>query len=111
MNFKKCLLHFIQLFHVLLCILALIGPFITNNIYYLSLFIVYYVAIVTQWHMFGNCFITDIEYILEPKKNHKVSYVTKLVSNVLGSYTKSVFSLVPLMNTIVCLYKLMNKCQ
>lgn len=106
MTGKTVLLYTIQLFHVLLCIFALIAPFITNDAFYLSLFIVYYVGVVTLWHIFGNCFITDIEHRLEGKKNQKSSYVSDLAANILGSHTKIVFSLVPLINTIVCLYKI-----
>lgn len=106
MTWKKVLLYFIYVFHALLCIFALIAPFITNNAFYLSLFIVYYVGVLTLWHIFGNCFITDIEHMLEGKKNPKSSYISDLAFNILGSHTKTVFSLVPLMNTIVCLYKI-----
>jgi hypothetical protein len=106
MTGKKALLHFIQAFHVLICIFALIAPFITNDAFYLSLFIVYYIGGVTLWHIFGNCFITDIEHRLEGKKNPKSSYISDLAANILGSHTKIVFSLVPLINTIVCLYKI-----
>jgi hypothetical protein len=96
----------IQIFHVVLCVFALIAPYITDNRTYLSLFIVYYVSIVTLWHVHGNCCITDLENKWGGNKDTTPSYVFELTSKVLGDDTNTVFSFVPLVNTIVCLYKI-----
>ena len=106
---KTGISFFLKAFHVALCLFALIGPYITNNAFYLSLFILYYVSVLTLWHIFGNCFITNIENMLDGKTESKESYVTNLFTLVLGKYTRLVFSLVPIINTIVCLYKINRK--
>ena len=103
---KKILLYLIRTFHVLLCIAALLAPYLTNNKLYLSIFIIYYIGVVTLWHIFGKCFLNDIENSLDIKGASNNSYITNLFSNILGSHTKILFSLIPMINTFVCLYKI-----
>jgi hypothetical protein len=98
--------YFIQTLHSLLCIFALIAPYLTNNIFYLSCLIFYYAMVLTIWHVNDRCFLTNIENNFRGEANSKESYVTNLFSNILGKYTKTVFSLVPIVNTTVCLYKI-----
>jgi len=106
MKFNIFIAYSIQLFHSLLCIFALIAPYITNNNLYLSGFIFYYALVLTIWNINGRCFLTDIENEFKGEKGSKESYVTNLFSNILGKHTTSVFSAVPLINTTVCLYKI-----
>ena len=96
----------LQIFHVLLCIFALVAPYLTNNNLYLSILIFYYALVLTIWHVNGKCFLTDIENYLKGERDSEESYVTNIFSNILGSYTKTIFSSVPLINTTVCLYKI-----
>lgn len=110
MNIHTLIAYFIQTFHSLLCIFALIAPYLTNNIFYLSCLIFYYAMVLTMWHVNGRCFLTDIENKFRGEGNSKESYVTNLFSKLLGKHTKTVFSIVPIVNTTVCLYKInMNK--
>jgi len=106
MTSHNLIAYFIQIFHSLLCVFALIAPYLTNNIFYLSCLIFYYAMVLTVWHVNGRCFLTDIENKFRGESNSKESYVTNLFSNILGKYTKTVFSLVPVVNTTVCLYKI-----
>ena len=106
MKFNILIAHSIQLFHVLLCVFALIVPYFTNNTRYLSCFILYYAMVLTLWHINGGCFLTDIENELKGEKESKKSYVSNLFSNILGKHTNTAISIVPLINTAVCLYKI-----
>ena len=106
MNVNVVIGYLIQIFHVLLCLFALVAPYLTNNNLYLSILIFYYIFVVTLWHINGNCFLTDIENHLKGEKNPKESYVTNFFSNILGNHTKTIFSTVPLINTTMCLYKI-----
>lgn len=106
MNVHTLIAYIIQTIHSLLCIFALIAPYLTNNIFYLSCLIFYYAMVLTIWHVNGRCFLTDIENKFRGETNSKESYVTNLFSNILGKYTKTVFSFVPIVNTTVCLYKI-----
>jgi hypothetical protein len=106
MNINIVLGYILQLFHVLLCIFAFVAPYLTNNNLYLSILIFYYAMVLTIWHVNGKCFLTDIENYLKGETNPQESYVTNLFSNILGKHTKKIFSIVPLINTTICLYKI-----
>jgi hypothetical protein len=110
MNFNNVIAKLIQIFHFSLCIFALTAPYLTNNNFYLICLIFYYVMVLTIWNINGRCFLTDMENELNGEQNSKESYVTSAFSTILGKRTKTVFSLVPLINTTVCLYKInLNK--
>ena len=109
MNINILFAYLIQLFHTLLCIVTTIAPYLTNNIFYLSCLILYYTSVLTIWHVNGRCFLTDIENELKGEKDSKESYVTNLFANIFGKSTKIVFSYIPLINTVVCLYKINTK--
>jgi hypothetical protein len=102
----KLLLNTIILIHILLCIAALVAPYLTNNILYLSIFIFFYISVVSLWNSFGNCFITKIENHLSGEKGSSNSYISNLASRLFGSYTKLVFSFVVWFNTLVCIFKI-----
>ena len=106
MSGKLILLYIIQLFHALLCIAALLAPYFTSNVLYLSILIFYYISVVSLWNIFGKCFITNIENNLADKSQTHDSYISSLASNLFGSHTKLVFSIIPLFNTLVCLLKI-----
>ena len=106
MNINNLIAYFIQSFHSLLCIFALIAPYLTNNKFYLSCLIFYYAMVLTMWHVNGRCCLTDIENKFRGEENSKESYVTNLFSNILGKHTKTIFSFVPIINTTVCLYRI-----
>jgi len=108
MNINILFAYLIQLFHTLLCIVITIAPYLTNNIFYLSCLILYYTIVLTIWNVNGRCFLTDIENKLKGD-NSKESFVTNLFANIFGKSTKIIFSYVPLINTVVCLYKINSK--
>jgi hypothetical protein len=110
MHINKFLSFFIKFLHTIITLIVFAGPYITNNIFYLSCFIFCYIFIVTLWYLFGQCFITIIENILDGNKDSNNSFVVNEFSLLFGSYTKIIFGLFPLINTMVCLYKINLKC-
>ena len=97
----------IRVFHFLLCVFALIAPYLTNNHIYLSLFIFYYVCVLTGWSINGCCFITNIEHNLIGKERLKKSYINNLFCKTFKKkYRQPILLTVPLINTAVCLYKI-----
>lgn len=106
MRFNTALSYALLLIHAIVSIVVFIGPYVTKNKIFLRIFIFYYVAILTMWHMNGRCLVTDLENWLTGKKHSKKSAVTDLFKSLFGKYTETVFSMTPLINTAVCLYKL-----
>jgi peroxiredoxin len=64
--------------------------------------------ILTIWHIYGKCFISDIEKYLKDETTTNEDYVINLFSIALGKHTRQIISTVPLLNTAVCLYKINN---
>jgi hypothetical protein len=106
MTFNSALSYVLLLIHAIVSIVVFIGPYVTKNKLFLRSLILYYVAILTMWHMNGRCIWTDFENTLNGKKHSKKSAVTDLFKSLFGKYTETIFSMTPLINTAVCLYKL-----
>jgi len=103
---KLILLYIIQALHILICVIALLAPYLSNNVLFLSICIFYYISIVSLWNIFGKCFLTVIENKIAGKNPSSNSCVSSLVSRLFGSHTEVLFSVIPLFNTIVCLLKI-----
>ena len=61
------LLLFLQFFHVCIVFVVIFFPIIFRNILLLCFILIMNIFIVTQWHLHGYCFITDLENYLRPK--------------------------------------------
>ena len=118
-NSRNILLAYvIKTIHLAYFVTIAIGPYITNSVPYLLLLIILYISAVTSWYLIGNCFLTDIEnYLLgiknEPNKDD--SFITIYLGTLFGSYGKympTILSIIPLINTMVCLIKIYRiKCK
>ena len=111
------MLIILQTFHVILILFEFFGPyfFYDNNI--LALLIFLNILIITQWYIFNKCLLTDLEMSLGAtsmynyKDGNSKSFIAHYLELISGLDEKTVyyiFCLVPLINTIVCLYKILN---
>jgi hypothetical protein len=105
--------------HIIYSIVVSIGPYLTNNIVILSLFIINNTGIILLWYLVGHCFLTDLEnYLLDIKKvtKNEDNFITKIFIRFFGENSKKfvVFflAILPFINTCVCVYKIYHaKCE
>jgi hypothetical protein len=107
----------VKTIHLLLSFFAAFGPFITNNIIFLTLLIIYYIALVTGWYAFGYCCCSTIEEKLDGslKNNNKKSFISDMFENIIGknnsNIIKAIMIFTPFFNTLFCLYKINYYCK
>jgi hypothetical protein len=106
----------VKTIHLLLSFLAAFGPFMTNNIIFLSLLILYYITLVTVWYVFGYCCCNILEEILDGStKNNKRSFISDMFENMIGKTNSNIIQLIiiftPFFNTLFCLYKINYYCK
>jgi len=108
----------IKIIHFIMSFVAAFGPYVTNNIKLLSLLVVYYITVVTVWYVYGYCCCTTIEKKLETNvaKGNNKSFITAIFENIIGTSNSEniayfILSLIPLVNTFVCLYKINYFCK
>ena len=106
--------------HLLVAFLAAFGPFITNNVRFLSLLILYYITVVTVWYVFGYCCCNTLEEILDGStknnnKNSKKSFISDMFENMIGKTNSNIIQVIiiltPFFNTVFCLYKINYYCK
>jgi len=123
-------------FHIFISISALVAPYITSHVPTLLFLVMYYCLIITLWYIFNGCVFTDIENYLEKlqcqynntntnenkeyKENlyedgSKKSFITSQMEHFLGEgsdkYISFFFTMVPLVNVIVCCIKIFMNVQ
>ena len=110
------LYYLVKTLHCLLPIILLIGPFVLG-IKYLLFLLVINIYIVTGWYLYGKCWLTDVEHILNPdqnKTNTKKSFITIAIENQLPFIDDKILlkliSSVPLLSTIICVFRIYNEC-
>jgi len=116
--FNKFILGLIvKTIHFLLSFLAAFGPFITNNITFLTLLIIYYITLLTGWYVFGYCCCSTLEEKLDSslKNNNKKSFISDMFENIIGKSNTNIIQAIiiftPFFNTLVCLYKINYYCK
>lgn len=114
-NIKNNLLTIVKSIHLVYSLIILIGPFITNNKLFLSFLISNYSFLLTSWYMNGNCILTSIEQYLgginsRYDDNKEKSFITEFLVRIFGVTDKNinmVLTIIPFINTNICLYKLL----
>lgn len=112
------LLFILQLFHFLLFLFSLLAPYLLNNNVALGILIIYNILIVTQWYLIGGCILTPLEEYLGNYKNeyengNSKSYMVNICESLGVSEATSfyIFVLIPIVNTTVCVIKILNNCK
>lgn len=108
------LLYLLYLLHIFLVFIVVGLPFLTKKIYLLLLIILFNIIVVTGWYIHGYCICNDIEDYLLEKREERIenkSFISSFVENNLSflmdeKYISKVISSIPLVSTIICIYKI-----
>lgn len=114
----QILLYLIFVLHWIIVSITVIGPFIFSNNRILCFIIVLNIFVVTQWYLYGYCFLTDIEKYLQPETpsldntNDNNGFITILVQKyiqVLDEKTVAqILGCVPFFSTTICCIKIIR---
>ena len=111
------LLFIIQFLHSLLIMFEFFGPYFFNDNNILAFLILLNILIVTQWYIFKKCILTDLESSLGATSSYSYkdgsskSFISHNLEQITGlneDIVNYIFILVPLINTGVCLYKILS---
>jgi ABC-type bacteriocin/lantibiotic exporter with double-glycine peptidase domain len=111
---KYILEKLIKFVHVFMIFVVVIGPFITKNITYLSLIIIYNIAVVTLWYVFGHCCCNTIENKLNTVSDNEsfiVGFIKKILNDPNGKITEHITTFIPFISATICLYKIKKICK
>jgi hypothetical protein len=115
-HIAKPLYYLITFIHVLVALYAYVFVYFTDNIFYLSILILFWFLIILQWFLIGNCFLSNIENLLnnnvETLENGKeYTFLLTPLTYFFGENFAYNFTLVyPIFVIIVALYKI-NKAK
>ena len=107
----------LTILHTAYAIFLLIGPFLSNNLTYLSFLIFMYIMLITSWGVYGECVLTGMENEANPDKyadGKNKNYIAKFLENVTGLHEMIIYYfmyLVPVVNSGVALWKLRRSCR
>jgi hypothetical protein len=113
------LLFLIKIVHAIIVGLSILGPFLIKNTFWLLVIIFINIVIVTGWHIYGYCVLTEMENALISKayKSHTpyseaiVNIITKNVSFIDKNHVITVIKSLQLISTIVCIVKIYMICS
>lgn len=110
---KTAALYLVKIFHLLCSILVLVGPYVTNNVFYLSLLVLYCAGAYFFWYTLGYCLCTSLEeYLGEPPATYsdgmKKSFMTTYLCQfgISESIVSNMFITIPAISVLVCMYKI-----
>jgi len=110
------LYYLVKTLHCFLPLLLLVGPFVLK-IKYLFVLLVINIYIVTDWYLYGKCFLTDVEHAINPEQNKtytKKSFILIAIENQMPFIDDKILlkwiSSVPLFSTIVCAIRIYQQC-
>lgn len=110
---KKIIGITMYIFHFIAFIVVLIGPYITNNVFYLSILIFINILILYLWYTFGECLFSIIEEKLldtnyRTKDGTRKSFIAVIFEKIVPdeNITKNMSTLYLVINSTVCLWKI-----
>jgi hypothetical protein len=110
---RKIALYLVKAFHCVCTIICLIGPYITNDVFYLTLIVLYCSGVYFFWYVLGYCIFTALEeYLGEPSATYndgmKKSFMTTFFEQmgINESIVSNVFVTIPAISVIVGMYKI-----
>lgn len=110
---KTVCLYLVKIIHLVLSLLVLVGPFLSNNVLYLTIIVMYCIGCYFFWYKLGYCMCTTIEeYLGEPHTEYedgtKKSFMTTTLQQIgiPESYVSNMFSTIPAISALICLYKI-----
>jgi hypothetical protein len=93
-------------FHGFLGLVALVGPYLTNNVFYLILLMILNLTVLAQWGIFRRCVITGFENYMLGNDPMTDTVTAQPIHMVFGESTYIVYNLIPYINSLVICWKL-----
>jgi hypothetical protein len=110
---KIIALYLVKACHLLCSAIGLIGPYITNDVFYLTLIVLYCGGLYFFWYVLGYCFFTALEeYLGEPPATYddgmKKSFITSTLEQIGISekVASNAFIVIPAITAVVGMYKI-----
>ena len=116
-DIKICIAAMSFILHCLIVVVACLVPFCTSNRKILYVAILFYTILLVEWYIFGGSVLNDLDKWLICDEDHEYKYHTGATSSLYLIYISKttgicmdtlakLTTLVPLILTSVCLYKL-----
>jgi len=106
MEWYKIVGYAVMLFHAALGILAFFGPYGTNNIKYLLLFLALYLFVLAQWAILKKCVITRFENFMLEQDANTSTLLAGPIGMIFGENDYVLYCLIPLINGLFALLKI-----
>jgi uncharacterized membrane protein len=106
MEWNKVVGYAVMLFHAALGILAFFGPYGTNNIKYLLLFLALYLFVLVQWAVLRKCVITRFENFMLEQEATTSTLLAGPIGMIFGENDYILYCMIPFMNGLFCLIKI-----
>jgi len=106
MEWNKVIGYAVMLFHAALGILAFFGPYGTNNIKYLLLFLALYLFVLVQWAVLRKCVITRFENFMLEQEATTSTLLAGPIGMIFGENDYVLYCMIPFMNGLFCLIKI-----
>ena len=106
MEWHRIVGYTVMLFHAALGILAFFGPYGTNNIKYLLLFLALYLFVLVQWAVLRKCVITRFENFMLEQEATTSTLLAGPIGMIFGENDYVLYCMIPFMNGLFCLLKI-----
>ena len=106
MEWHRIVGYGVMLFHAALGILAFFGPYGTNNIKYLLLFLALYLFVLVQWAVLRKCVITRFENFMLEQEATTSTLLAGPIGMIFGENDYVLYCMIPFMNGLFCLIKI-----
>jgi len=98
--------------HTIIFIIELIGPYVINNFFYLTIILFFYVFTYFNWYVYGECVFSRFEQYLTgnnkiedgKRKSIIIEYIEYMIPN--KDAVNYAVTIVPIINAIVILWKI-----
>ena len=106
MEWHRIVGYAVMLFHAALGILAFFGPYGTNNIKYLLLFLALYLFVLVQWAVLRKCVITRLENFMLEQEATTSTLLAGPIAMIFGENDYVLYCMIPFVNGLFCLLKI-----
>jgi uncharacterized membrane protein len=106
MEWHRIVGYAVMLFHAALGILAFFGPYGTNNIKYLLLFLALYLFVLVQWAVLRKCVITRFENFMLEQEATTSTLLAGPIAMIFGENDYVLYCMIPFVNGLFCLIKI-----
>ena len=111
---RQTVIDLVKLFHVLIMVIVIFGPWYIKNKRILASILFFYIVLIVQWYVFDFCIITKLESALSSDDldiSTEPGTVGKFLNKTIGLNSndlKDIECMVLLLNGLLIHYKLMK---